>query len=770
MFFSIVLGTVFVPAFSAYAQANVDTSDYNDYEARLQDCGVLGDSNLTACLVEALYYLVLTPSAWFARVTGELFDYFVQYSLDTNSYRGNDNFIERGWSIVRDIGNVLFIFALLYIAITHILQAGTSGTKKFLINLIIAALLINFSLFFSRVIIDGGNVLARAFYNNIEIPNDDNLQYHTISQGIVMHVNPQRLLGSELFTPKYSSDPDVPEGKVDNGYAALILGMATAVNIVMGITFLSVALLFVGRVVGLWFLMIFSPFALASIAVPNSGKIFGQFSWSGWIDQILKLSFMAPVFLFFLFLLIMFLQIIFQTNVSDADKTTVQWILDVVIPFVMVIFILNKAKKVAADMAGEAGSAVKSAVGSAAGFAVSTVGLGIGATAYIGRNTVGRLASSSIKRQQFQERVALNNMKAKESERKAEQATNEKERLAHIRDAEKARAAAVRNAMVVNRMDKFRKGSWDIRKTDWMKKQGGLAGVAYDVGAKAGGWSKSLAGELFDSKTKLDIGKAKDTSRSKYEEDQKKKDLEKAKLYDVQDRGDLEMIKYEARKGLNGKTEAIERIDEYIEETTNSKKITETERERRLKDAENWKKALVAAVTDKDVIDVISGKKAQEIDNPAYQDLKESLEEKQTRRNELQAIKKREGRLLPEEERELNGLDGEIAATNLELKKTKQKIADPDNPGYSGVEDHAKTIAGQARDGYATIVENKNITNDIFNLGVGKREAAARADEIRRGVKPDDWKDKFKKLAKEVGMDEKPKDEPKSDDGGGDKK
>lgn len=711
MFLGIVLGAIFVPTYSAYAQSViVDTSDSNDYEARLQTCsfGVLAEMNLPACLVEGVYYLVLTPSAWFARITGELFDYFVQYSLDTNSYRGNGNFIERGWSVVRDIGNVLFIFALLYIAITHILQAGNSGTKKLLINLIVAALLINFSLFFSRIIIDAGNILARAFYNNIEIPNDDNIEYRTISQGIVMHVNPQRILGSDLFVPRHnttaSGTPPNMVGKVDNGYALVVLGSAAAVNITLGITFLSVALLFVGRVVGLWFLMIFSPFALASIAVPESRGIFGQFSFSGWVNQTMKLSFMAPVFLFFLFLLIMFLQIIFQTNIPPENQSTTQQLMSVIIPFAMVIFILNKAKSVAADLAGDAGAAVKGIFGKAAGFTLGAAGLvggaALGVTAFAGRNIVGRAANATLEQGKFQQRVRLNNIRASSYDRKAREATTREERVENEKKAAQARSAAARNAVAVKQLDRARKGTFDFRRSDLLQKKiiGSDAGKA--IGTQFGNLAKEFTGE----KLSIGFGKGKDTNRKKFEDEKEKERLDTAKLYDKQDRETIELIAYSARQGMKGQAELIDHINKYSEDIKDSKLMDDVEKKDRLELIDKWRERAITAKTTEEISEVLTGIK----------------------------------------ERDSSG--------NVVQKDGKDVIL------HKGRDDVAKKEQGQRRNSYADVVQSKNINNPvlntIFNFNIGERDAMATADKIRK--KPEDALDKIKKILDQENPPETP--------------
>ncbi len=382
-----------------------DSGQSEDYTDRLQNCvfnhPIDGSGSFAGCLVNAFYYLILYPSGKFAELTGKLLDFFIAYSLDSNSYsQANGDFVNQGWSVVRDIANVAFIFMLLYIAIRHILQLGTSDLKKTLSSLIVAALLINFSLFFSKVIIDAGNILARAFYNNIEVQYDDQPSgegVKTISQALVAKVNPQAILSSELFDAGQYNTPGQPAGVMPNGYAFFIMAVASFVNVTIGIVFLSTFLLFAARVIGLWFLMIFSPLAFASFALPNNGSALGQFGWIGWRDNILKLSFMAPVFLFFLFLLIMFLQIVMSAPIMAGNEDAAHKIMKVLIPFIAIIVILKQAKKIAVDMAGEFGKALTSAVGKIAGMGL-TAGLAVatGGTALIGRAAIGKAGAAIV--------------------------------------------------------------------------------------------------------------------------------------------------------------------------------------------------------------------------------------------------------------------------------------------------------------------------------------------------------------------------------------
>lgn len=397
---------VFAPAFSAHAQTAVTSNiETQDYETALGACDIFG-GNWTPCFL-GIVDLFVQLTAWFARITAQILDFFISFSISSSSYQNsNSTFVERGWSIIRDIANVSFIFMLLYIAIKHILQAGSSETKKLLKSLIVAALLINFSLFFCKIIIDAGNILARAFYNNIEMVNDDNPDYKDISVGIVEKVQPQKLFSVNFF--KQVPAPGRPSNQPSYGWIFVMQVITIAVNIIMALMFLSTFLLFAARVIGLWLLMIFSPIAFVSLALPNSGEMLGELGWSKWLKQMTSLSFMAPVFLFFLFLLVMFLEIAFTPSTPLASQDTAQALMGVFVPFIVVVLIMRIAKERAKDMAGKVGEMTTKAVGSALGYAAGAAGLAFGGAAIAGRLTAGRLANVAVKSKSFQDAASRN--------------------------------------------------------------------------------------------------------------------------------------------------------------------------------------------------------------------------------------------------------------------------------------------------------------------------------------------------------------------------
>lgn len=68
--------------------------------------------------------------------------------------------VDNVWVIVRDFVNLTFIFGFIYIGFKMILNSSDSNTRRWLVNIILAALLVNFSLFVTKFAIDMSNQLA----------------------------------------------------------------------------------------------------------------------------------------------------------------------------------------------------------------------------------------------------------------------------------------------------------------------------------------------------------------------------------------------------------------------------------------------------------------------------------------------------------------------------------------------------------------------------------------------------------------------------------
>jgi hypothetical protein len=237
---------------------------------------------------------------------GNILDLAIAKSI-TSGLIGNLSTVDVGWRMVRDFCNMAFIFVLLYVAIATILDIGVN-TKRTLVNVIIAGLLINFSLFFGKVIIDFGNVLATQVWSEMKVQSGG----ISISSAALPFVD-----GSKIQT---TLDPQSDANKTRNANAtqfqmAWMYLMGAAVTFVLAYCYMFGAGIMAYRMVRLMMLLIFSPFAFLGLILPK---------WSyfhEWLDDIIEQSVVAPVFLFMLYLGILVINSSDLNTLSSAQGT-----------------------------------------------------------------------------------------------------------------------------------------------------------------------------------------------------------------------------------------------------------------------------------------------------------------------------------------------------------------------------------------------------------------------------------------------------------------
>jgi hypothetical protein len=362
-------------------------------EPSFWDFFIRGD--LATIIATILYWVVGWPFMLLARLSAMFLDAFIFLSIDTQFYKELD-FIKSGWQIVRDIANIGFIFALLTVAIGVVLNLEKINAKKLLVNIIVVAIFINFSLFFTRVVVDASNILTRVFYSNIEVTGipssfeDSAIGYGSaqpkeITGAILSKLNPQELLSKDLYEADIDGQELSAFGKMM--YNVFIIVILIGINAILSYVFFVVALLFLTRIITILLSMILAPLAFASLMFPGGSGV-PYIGFSQWLSNFLKACFMAPIFILFLFIILQFLETDFITVTKGAGL----WIqiLSIILPFALVIGLLFGAKKVAVSLSGEAGKVIGDFAGKAAtaaigvGAAVATGGLALAAQGTLG--------------------------------------------------------------------------------------------------------------------------------------------------------------------------------------------------------------------------------------------------------------------------------------------------------------------------------------------------------------------------------------------------
>lgn len=375
--------------------------------------------NMGGCIANIFYYLFFKTTSFVFGFAGKIMDFTLMYSVSDSSYRSN--FIAEGWQVVRDFCNMFFIFVLLYIAFKTILGIDSAKTKGLIINVVAVGLLINFSLFVTHVIIDTSNILARVFYNNsVMITGTKNATTNEIksengdygeiklSETIVTLVNPVKLISQANNVGTINSKANVVSGEktenISSGNFLIVVILASAVNIVGIVVFLSLAFALVGRVISLWVAMILAPIAFFSYTMPflQGLPMVGSKNW--WKD-LLSAAFMAPVLCFFLYLIVGFMEKGLGLNdLLSKEVTGISKVVSITVPFILIMVLLMKAKEISVKMSGMAGEMMAKA-GSAVGGMVAGAGLAAvtGGASMALRGTIGKAGASIANSEKLKE-------------------------------------------------------------------------------------------------------------------------------------------------------------------------------------------------------------------------------------------------------------------------------------------------------------------------------------------------------------------------------
>lgn len=428
---------------------NANTAPQDGLGHNLPACIDLTNFNMGGCLVNLFYFLLVAIPSWLLILSGMFFDSIVAITLNSSTLAGS-NFIPEAWGVVRDLSNIFFIIVLLFIAFQMILDIGGHDAKKMIVKVIIMALLINFSMFFTKVVIDSSNVLALVFYNKLTITTTKNKEPEkyipitnvpgekNISTAIASAFNPSKLLSQDFFKqakertvvgmpgpgtyligtviPFYSISQWVgyfiPQYEVP---IPLMLGIILVSGLIMlfaTYTFFVAGFCFLSRLIELWILIIFSPFAFMSFTLPIFERI-DYIGWDAWWKRLLAVSFMAPIFMFFLYFIFMLINAnIFGNLARDVEtkQTTAETVLFVIIPALTILILLLQATKFAKKASGALGETLMK-MGSV-GLALAG-GVAIGTTAKLGQGLIGRYARTKADSKEWKENAAKGKFGAK---------------------------------------------------------------------------------------------------------------------------------------------------------------------------------------------------------------------------------------------------------------------------------------------------------------------------------------------------------------------
>ena len=366
-------------------------------------------STVTSYVASGLYdafgatavYVFLTPIAYvifqlaslIMWIAGGLLDFVINNTIlnMAKNLSGMDG-INTGWKVLRDLMNIAFIFLLVYEGIKMIIgQSDITQVKKFITGIVLASLLINFSLFFTKVMIDASNVVTIGLYNSILSDAGSTKASGGLSNAY------QQALGTQGFL----DGPTIEKGDSfpDNNYNRLVvLLMASLLVIITSFIFFAISVLFIVRYIVLLLLLILSPIAYMGMALPGiAGK-----RASEWWDSLWGQLLFAPIFMLMTWVI---LTLITSPNFTGVAFDPNEWtnfaraglkapgVISLLFNFVVIIGLAIASLVISKKWSTQGSSMISDLSGKATTFAGNTL---LGGTARFSRATLGRYGNKII--------------------------------------------------------------------------------------------------------------------------------------------------------------------------------------------------------------------------------------------------------------------------------------------------------------------------------------------------------------------------------------
>ena len=213
------------------------------------------------------------------------------------------NVIYPGWEVLRNVANIYFIIAIIAIAMGTLFRVESYKARHLLVQLIIAALTVNFSLVIGQAILGVADTIQSQFLpNSTQVINQ--LALDLMPNNIKDILNAQELAAGSFFATAITN--------------TFFMAMAVGSFLV----FCAIVVFLVIRIVALWLLLMVSPLAYAAGVLPSTSSLRGK-----WWGEFLKYAFFTPIMAFFLnmaAIIAVNYEFVFR-DINDNIAATAEW-------------------------------------------------------------------------------------------------------------------------------------------------------------------------------------------------------------------------------------------------------------------------------------------------------------------------------------------------------------------------------------------------------------------------------------------------------------
>lgn len=205
-----------------------------------------------------------------------------------------------GWNIVLNFANLGFVLAIIVIAFATILRMESYAMKQTLWKLIVAALLVNFSLVIAGAFINASNILTNYFLDASTMNGQGIDSFSETFAGIFQA---QGFLKMTDIKEGFSQDNLQGAISAANALGTGVLTTITSIfflaffTFISALTLLAIAIMLIIRYVYVGILLILVPIVWLLWIFPATQK-----HWQKWWSNFIRWTFFPPIMLFFLYL------------------------------------------------------------------------------------------------------------------------------------------------------------------------------------------------------------------------------------------------------------------------------------------------------------------------------------------------------------------------------------------------------------------------------------------------------------------------------------
>jgi hypothetical protein len=361
-------------------------------------CFAFSATKIVTCFLASIGNVVMSAAARLLWFSGILLNYSVHYTINMKELMTNMPIVDTGWRIFRDLANIFFIFLLVSMSIGTILGLSNWNTKKMLASLIFAAVIINFSLFITQVIVDASNIVTIHFYELINPPTANNASWADSGLSDVfmngLKIQTTYLAGSNAASASVGAQIVQQDDAGLNFWNIIMVStFGSILIIVAAFVFFAAAIMLITRLLILMMLMVLSPIAYIGAIIPGLSSAKSRW-WSEFWHQI----FFAPIYMILSYIVVAaintkaFQDFVAKGSFSEAFSGQSGSSVAIIFSYIMLIMLMLATLKVASSMGAYGAGSMNNF-----GKSIRKWGTGMvtGGAGYLATNRIGKLARTA---------------------------------------------------------------------------------------------------------------------------------------------------------------------------------------------------------------------------------------------------------------------------------------------------------------------------------------------------------------------------------------